>query len=597
MSKWRGGRPRPPWRKLRGILLSAVLAACASAPPRMTLDQKIGQLFVETATGMFMNEQSSQYQTLLRRVREDHIGGIHWYNANVYETAWLTRKLQAAARIPMLVSADLEAGIGQRLIQTTFWPWPMAVGATGDPALAEQLGRYTAREARLLGINQVYAPLADVNNDPGNPVINVRSFGEDPHTVAQFVAAFIRGLQSEGVMATVKHFPGHGDTSVDSHRSLPILAVTRERLDAVELVPFRAAIEAGVGSVMTAHLSVPALDPATAPPRAIQRPEDHPFEATAEEIRSDATIPASLSGPITEGLLRREMGFDGLIVTDAVDMGGVTRYFDPAEAAVRAIEAGADQVLKSPNFDEALAGVKAAVRSGRLSEERIDAAVARVLRAKEKVGFAVASPEEIFREMDSPQAREVAAEIARRSITLLREEPGVLPLRRDARVITIVINDLPEKPPLDPFENELASRLNAAPPSFPVDMRTDLDELPSIIDAARQSDIVLLLFTVRFNSGKGTIDLPEAAVSLVSQLAELGKPLVGISFGTPYVLRDVPQLGTYVAAWGSQPVMQAAAGPALFGEAPITGRMPVSIPGISRIGDGIQKRISDLGSR
>jgi len=254
------------------IIIALMTASCATSVrlPRveeMTLDEKIGQMIVPGAHGVFMNATSPAWQRLERRVRQEQVGGLIWFVSNVYETAELNRRLQAAAKIPLLISADLEAGVGMRFQDTTYWPTAMAVAATGDPSLAEREGRAVAIEARAIGINQIFAPVADVNVDPDNPVINARSFGEDPQTVARFVTAFIRGVQSEGVLATAKHFPGHGDTHVDSHRSLPVLNVTRERLEAIELVPFRAAVAAGVDSVMVGHLSVPSLDPTPAPPR------------------------------------------------------------------------------------------------------------------------------------------------------------------------------------------------------------------------------------------------------------------------------------------------------------------------------------------
>ncbi|MBW3671093.1 MAG: hypothetical protein KY432_05400, partial [Acidobacteria bacterium] len=240
-----------------------------------------------------------------------------WYGADVYETAWVNDRLQAAAKIPLLISADLEAGVGMRFDNTTFWPWAMAVAATGEPSYAERQGRIVAREAKLLGINQIYAPVADVNNNPDNPVINVRSYGEDPGEVARYVSAFIRGVQSEDVIATVKHFPGHGDTQTDSHRSLPILEVSRERLDQVELVPFRAAVEEGVLSVMLAHLAIPSIDAAPFVGKGSGAPNPYTDDELIEPF-GDATTPSSLSRRLVDGLLRSELGFEGLVVTDAL---------------------------------------------------------------------------------------------------------------------------------------------------------------------------------------------------------------------------------------------------------------------------------------
>src|SRR6266849_1717565 len=355
------------------IVLVLFLPMCASQRP-LSLDEKIGQMFGVRAHGVFMSESSPEYQRLLHQVRDNHVGGIVWFLSNVYETALLNQKLQRASRIPLLISADLEAGVGMRFSDTTFWPSSMAVAATGDPSLAEQEGRVVAREARALGINHILAPVADVNVDPDNPVINSRSFGEDPQDVSRYVAAFIRGVQSEHVLATAKHFPGHGDTHTDSHRALPVLDVSPERHEKVELVPFRAAIAASVGSIMIGHLSIPSIEPTPAPVRSDQHNEN-PYGTTAAEIPREGTLPATISPKIIDGLLRNTLGYRGLVVSDAFDMGGLTEHFDPGEAAVRAIEAGEDQILLSPNTDAAIAAVKAAVRSGRISETRIDQSV------------------------------------------------------------------------------------------------------------------------------------------------------------------------------------------------------------------------------
>jgi len=393
---------------------------CASQPtkphaPALTLDERIGQMFVYAAHGVFTNEQSALYKDLVHQVRDNHVGGIIWLVSDVYETALLTSRLQREAKIPLLVSADLEMGVGMRFNDTTCWPAAMAVAATGEPRLAEEMGRITAKDAKAIGVNHVLAPVADVNIDPDNPVINTRSFGEDPRDVARFVAAFVKGVQSENVLATAKHFPGHGDTHVDSHRSLPVLNVTRERLERVELIPFRAAIEAGVASVMIGHLAVPSLDPTPAAVREhSDASEDNPYGTQEGETERGGSVPATVSRPIVTGLLRHELKFDGLVVSDAMDMGGVVAHYDAGEAAVRAIEAGQDQILKSANNDAAIAAVKAAVQSGRLTEGRIDESVRRILAAKARVPAAAVSQDEIFRTLDSPEHSTVAREIARR---------------------------------------------------------------------------------------------------------------------------------------------------------------------------------------
>jgi len=573
------------------LLLTTALAGCATVtvrPDAMTLEEKIGQLFVYVTPGPFMNEESARYRELLRQVRENHVGGIHWATwSNVFETAFVNRRLQREGSVRLLVSADLEAGVGMRFADTTYWPWAMAVGATGDPELARREGEIVAEEASAIGVNQVYAPVADVNVNPDNPVINVRSFGEDPHEVARFVAAFVRGVESRGVLATVKHFPGHGDTRKDSHRSLPILSVTKERLESVELVPFRAAISAGVSAVMTAHLSVPVLDDAPVAVRS-EGVAENPYTHDPAEAARNATMPASLSPRITAGLLRGELKFDGLVVTDALDMGGIVDHFDPGEAAVLAVLAGADEVLKSTDTDAAIAGVRRAVETGRITRDRLDLSVRRILAAKARVQEPAPDWDRIFRVVDSPAHRAVVEEIARRSVTLVRESPGALPLDRRSRVFALVISDADRGVGAD-LVKELKDRLETPAETAVLDARSSEADVAAILASASRADTVLLCLFVRFQSGRGSIALPGVAQASIEKLLDTGARVVAVSFGSPYLLRDLPRLPTYLCAWGAQTDMQVAAARALFGEAPITGRLPVTIPDLAPRGSGIQK--------
>jgi len=578
-------------RTAAALALSLLLAGCATvsrSQAALSLDEKIGQLFVVVVRGGFVNEGSPEFRALLHQVRDNHVGGIHWASGSaVFETAFLTRRLQSIAKVPLMVSADLEAGPGMRLNDTTYWPWPMAVAATGDAELARREGEIIAQEARAIGLNQIYAPVADVNVNPDNPVINVRSFGEDPHEVARFVAAFVSGVQSQGVIATVKHFPGHGDTATDSHRSLPISNASRERLEQVELVPFRAAIAAGAASVMTAHLAVPSIDETPIPVRPGGEKEN-PYTQNPDEVTRDGTLPASLSPEITDGLLRGELGFQGLVVTDALDMGGIVDHFDPAEAVVRAILAGADQVLKSPDTDAAVAGVRRAVESGRIPRERLEESVRRVLAAKAR--FAAPSPdlEKAFRTVDEPAHRAVAEEIARRSLTLLREEVGALPLARERRVLLVTVNDSSARL-ADDLTRELKVRLALPPDRLALDARSTEADAQAVLDAAARADTVVVALFVRFESGKGSIATPQVARKTVLRLSASGARMIVVSFGSPYLLRELPEVKTYLAAYGGQTDSQIAAARALFGEAPITGRLPVTIPGVAERGSGIRK--------
>jgi beta-glucosidase-like glycosyl hydrolase len=572
--------------------LLAFALACATgalrAPSAMTVDEKIGQLFVYPATGRFMNEASPEYRALVHQVRDNHVGGVLWFLlSDVYETARLNRRLQSLAALPLLVASDLEAGIGMRFQDTTNWPWPMAVAATGDPSLAERQGRIVAQEARAIGVNQIYAPVADVNVDPANPTINVRSYGEDPETVSRFVSAFVRGVQSAGVLATAKHFPGHGDTRTDSHRSLPVLAVDRSWLERVELVPFRDAIAAGVGAVMIAHLSLPAIDSTPVPLREVA-PGENPYTDDRAEDARDATVPASMSSAVVEGLLRRDLGFRGLVVADALDMGAIVDHFDPGEAAVRVILAGVDQVIKSADTDAAIAGVRRAVAEGRISMERLDRSVANVLNAKRRFPAAIPDPEATFRVVDGPEHRALAEEIARRAVTLVREAPGALPLSRSTRLVHVVVSDVPvANPPGAELARALSARLAAPTRVFLLDPKSRAEDVESVREAAVDADAVLLSLFVRVRTGTGKLVLPDAARRAVEILSAEGTKPIGVSFGNPYLAADLPGLATYVAAYGDQPVMQAAVARALFGETEISGRLPVTIPGIAARGSGV----------
>jgi beta-N-acetylhexosaminidase len=585
-------------RTAAALALLLLLAGCATtlrSSADLTPEEKVGQLFVVVARGAFHNESSPEFRALLHQVRDNHVGGIHWASGSeVFETAFLTRRLQAAAKIPLLFSADLEAGPGMRLNDTTYWPWPMAVAATGDPELARREGEIVAEESRAIGLNQIYAPVADVNVNPDNPVINVRSFGEDPREVARFVAAFVTGVQSRGVIATVKHFPGHGDTAIDSHRSLPVLNASRERLEQVELVPFRAAIAAGVGAVMTAHLAVPALDATPAPPRE-EGLSENPYMHDPAEITANATLPASLSPALINGLLRGELKFQGLVVTDALDMGGLVEHFDPPEAAIRAVLAGNDQVLKSTNTEAAMAGVRRAAESGRIPAARLEESLRRILSAKARVGAPSPDFDRIFRLVDNPEHRAVCEEISRRSITLVREASGALPLEAGLRVVHIIASDGGQGKVGEDISRELAARLRNPPEVFVLDPRTDPNVAETAVQAAGQADAVVLSLFVRFQSGRGTLALSDPPRGIVGRIAAASKRTVAVSFGTPYLLRELPELPTYIAAYGGQSDIQVAAARALFGEAAITGRLPVTIPGLAARGTGIQKPSGRVG--
>jgi beta-N-acetylhexosaminidase len=352
---------------------------------KMTVDEKIGQLVHVGINARYLNQSSPEFIELKRQIVENKVGGIIVFVGGVYETVHLVNRMQAEAKIPLLISADFETGVGMRFEDTINLPWNMAVAATGNPDFARRHGEITAREAKALGVQQVFAPVVDVNNNADNPVINVRSYGENPEDVGRFAAAFTQGLQSGNVLATAKHFPGHGDTAVDSHRGLPIINFSRERLEKVELIPFRSIINAGIGSVMVAHIGLPQIDATEI------KPLKQSIKASyteSEVVSENATLPSTLSPKVVTDILKKDLNFDGLVVTDALDMSGLTLYFNQDEAAVRAFLAGSDILLKPANADLAIKGLKEAVQSGRISEERLNQSVRKILAWKNELGLA-----------------------------------------------------------------------------------------------------------------------------------------------------------------------------------------------------------------
>jgi beta-glucosidase-like glycosyl hydrolase len=563
----------------------------------MTLEEKIGQLISIGVNASFLNQESDAYRALRRQVEQNHIGGIILFRGPVYESVHLVNRMQQHARRPLLISADLEAGAGMRFEDTINFPWNMAVGATGNPEYARRQGEWTAREARALGVQQVFAPVADVNNNAENPVINVRSYGEDPSVVARFVAAFTEGAQKEGVIATVKHFPGHGDTAVDSHRGLPVINVGRARLNSLELIPFRAAIAAGIGAVMSAHIGLPQIDPTEVSPLprdAAIRPAyvDEGGEIVAEK----AALPGTLSPVVLNGMLRRDLGFDGIVVTDALDMSGLTIYFRQDEAAVRAVLAGADILLKPANADDAVRGLREAVHAGRLTEKRIEESARRILAAKYDLGLVkqrLAPLDSLDRAVSTPAAHALAQEIADHAITLVRDEARLLQtdggIKPDARIFNLAITNGEDRFWIaNAFAGAMASGRRQMQ-TLILDGRSTEEEIKNVLVHAAKADVVVASMYGRVRSGAAnSVGLPEQGTRVLSELIRQKKPVVGISFGNPYLLQNFPDLGTYLVAYGDMPSLQRAAARALLREIDITGKLPITLPGLYARGTGIQ---------
>jgi beta-glucosidase-like glycosyl hydrolase len=561
---------------------------------RMSLEEKIGQIIAVGVNATYLNQDSGAFKELRHQIVDNHVGGIILFRGPVYESVMLVNRMQQLAKYPLLVSADLEAGPGMRFDDTVNFPWNMAVGATGNPELARRQGELTAREARALGIQQIYAPVADVNNNAANPVINVRSYGEDPAAVARMVAAFVEGAQGAGVIATAKHFPGHGDTATDSHRGLPEINVTRERLNAVELVPFRAAVNAGVGSVMDGHIGLPLIDSTAItplPPDIKLRPID--TDEASEIVVEKGTMPTTLS-PVMNAILRNELNFDGLIVTDAMSMSGLTLYFTQEEASVRALAAGADLLLKPADTEAVVRGVLNAIKQGRLNEKRIEVSARKVLAAKYDLGLSkqrLTPVDDIDRIVGGPETLGLADEIAAHAITLVRNDARLLPLNLapKATIFNLAITNGDDRLVVaQPFVSTLA-RSGRKVITIVLDDRSSEVEVQKALSLAGQADLVIASLYGRVRTGQArSVALPEPGAKALAMLIDRKAPMVGISFGNPYLLSSFPKLQTYLVAYGDMPSLQAAAARALLGQSEISGHLPISLPGLYPRGTGIQ---------
>lgn len=574
---------------------SAALKWANEELKRMSLEEKVGQLISVGVNATFLNQDSDAFRTLKRNIEEHKVGGIILFRGPVYESVILMNRMQQLARYPLLISADLEAGAGMRFDDTVNFPWNMAVAATGNPDFARRQGEITAREARAMGVHQIFAPVVDVNNNAANPVINVRSYGEDPADVARFGVAFTEGAQSAGAIATAKHFPGHGDTAVDSHRGLPEINVGRDRLNSVEFVPFQASVDAGIGSVMVGHIALPQIDStAIRPlPRNLKgKPTD--TDEAGEIVDEKATMPATMS-PVMGRILRNDMKFNGMIVTDALSMSGLTIYFTPEESAVRALEAGADMLLKPVDVDATFRGVRDAVKSGRLTEQRIEESARKILAAKYDLGLLdqrITPVDAIDRIVSSKEVYKLASEVAERAVTLVRDEDKLLPLKNlkpETRVFNLAITNGDDR---NWIGNAFVSRLNRSGlkvESIVLDERSGEQEIQKAIDRAKSADLVLATMYGRVRSGQASsVGLPDSGARALSAVIAAKAPIVGVSFGNPYLLQNFPAMRTYVVAYGDMPSLQNAVARALMGEIDVTGKLPISLPGLYPRGTGIQ---------
>ena len=548
----------------------------------LTTRQKAGQLVMPWVGAEYTAVDSEAFDRLREWVETDGVGGLVLSVGLPHSYAAKVNALQRRAAVPLLIASDMENGPGMRMSGIyslphlltqgggTAFPPVMALGATRSEELASRLGGVLGREARAVGVHITFGPVADVNSNPANPIINTRSMGQDPALVARLARAYIRGAHAEGLLTTAKHFPGHGDTSEDSHIELPTITADRARMDSVELPPFRAAVDAGVDAVMTAHIAVPGVEGPGAPP-------------------------ATLSRYFMTGVLREEMGFRGLLFTDAMTMGGVADEFGGGgEVLIRALEAGADVLLMPADVGDAVDAVARAVEEGRISRERLDASVRRVLIAKARAGLhggRLVDLEAVDDIVGSRAHAEVAREVAERSLTLVRDAAGLLPLADGAR--TLVVNYADSR---NPAAGRLFPRLlgRAVPTTAArVDERTTAEEWAELHARADSADVVVVTAQVTPREYEGTVDPAASFNAFVEGLASAGKPVIAVSLGSPYLLTGFPSVGTYLLAWSGADVSQQAAADALLGRIPITGRLPIALPPFHDLGTGIRRAAAD----
>ncbi len=541
----------------------------------LSLHDKVAQLVVMPCYGEAINVRSKTFREYRRLVRDVHIGGlivlghsVHGSieNAEPYAMAVFLNRMQRLAKVPLLTGADLEHGAAMRVQGATPWPQNMAFAAANDIAAARYEGAATAREARALGLNWIFAPVADVNSNPDNPIINIRSYGEDPTVVGQFVRAYIQGAHSDpknAVLVTAKHFPGHGNTSEDSHMGLARNDETREQLERIDLPPFREAVSAGVDAVMTAHMAVPAIEP--------------------------QPIPSTVSQAVLTGLLKDELKFTGLVVTDAMDMQGLTRLYHPAEAAARAIEAGADVLLMPKSADEAIRGVMRAVQEGKITRKRLDESVAKVLAAKVRLGLnrkSQANLDGIGEVFNAPEDDERAQQVADEAVTLVKNANSPVPLKASAGVCLTVLAESRRSHQGQHLADEFKTRA----PQMKIQILDPALSAADLDQAAAQTagcavNVVAAYVTVAEYRGNTALagDYP----ALVNKLITGAAPVVLVALGNPYIARAFPGVAAYLTTYSTVATSETAAAKALFGEIAIGGKLPVTIPGFAKYGDGI----------
>jgi beta-N-acetylhexosaminidase len=531
----------------------------------LSLREKIGQMINVRMSGEFANLSSEKFAEYRREILENKIGGFTVYRGEANAIASLTNELQRMSKVPLLFAADYERGLRMQLRTGTPFTTNMGVAATGDVQAAFRQGKIICEEMRAIGVNWLFAPVVDINNNPDNPVINIRSFGADPQRVGEFGTALAKGVKEANCLATLKHFPGHGDTATDSHIGLSVVPIDRARLNSVELVPFKMAIDAGADSVMTAHVAMPQI--------------------TGDEI------PSTLNPKVSTDILRKELKFDGIITTDAMEMGAIKKTFSDERSSVMAVLAGADVVLLPNSSKVAIDTIEAAVKKGELTEERINESVRRLLKAKHRLGLADNRFTDLTKVnfiVEKPENVREANQIAERSITLLRNEGEMLPITTAQANRSLFVVVAADDEPIEgvAWMPEIQRRAANAR-IVRLDPRSVQADYERVAADAKNFERVVLAVFVKRAANKGTVALPEMQTAFVRQMISGEKPAAVFAFGSPYLIRQFPEAKVYAVTYAIEEVAQYAAAKTLFGEVRFQGKLPVSIPGLFEIGAGI----------
>jgi beta-N-acetylhexosaminidase len=562
----------------------------------LTVEEKIGQVFMIWCRASFLNLEAPEYLQWLEAMQKYHVGsfamsvhvdGPFLLRTEPYEAAELLNRLQKQSKLPLLFAADFERGVTTRLTGTTNFPHAMAFGADGKIEDAENFGRITAQESRAVGVHWNFFPDADVNSNPANPIINTRSFGEDPQQVGDLVRAYIKGAREGGMLTTVKHFPGHGDTATDSHLGVASVNGDRAHLDSIELPPFRQAIAAGVDSVMVAHVTVPALD-------------------------ADPNHVATISTAVVSDLLEKQMGFNGLIVTDALDMAGLTHLFasDIGRAAVEAFKAGNDMLIIPADLGASYESMLKAVHSGEISQRRLNHSVLKILKIKGRLGLNAARMVDlsaIASTVGKPENIAFGQQVAESAITLVRDNGKMLPLKSKGttkaglpyttreethnQVLAVLFSDDMRTESGRAFGREFRIRIPDARVIY-VDTRVAAGMSDEVLKAVDEAQTVVAAVYVIPVAGKvgNSVAMADASGALLQQVLDhAAEKTTVVAMGNPYLASDFPKIENYMCTFSNASVSEVAAIKALFGEIPIHGHLPVSIPNVAPRGTGLER--------